>query len=390
MVFIGHKTLHTSTFPPNTANLGLVRAIARSTVVQSLAAGLVRVHAVGTLVATVISHSVVRTVEAEARDAGVTLDTGSLLKTSGEVVGDLAEDTNLALDDLLDCAVAHMSANVADEALAGTLIPDLLPQGARSVEVFGTDLAQEADSLADEVAVDLAEVHTAVAERDGLDGAEIGGARTLVVECHVTITLEVANAVGCASGVGGELLVVGTDAVAVGVGVREKTGLQHRVGRGLDTGNHVGRVECDLLDLGKVVLGVLIEEELSNLAQRELLVRPDVSQVEDVDPLLLPQVLSLLGSHGLEADVPAREVASLDGVVKILLGVVGAVVGRVLLGDERGALLALHVHLCVHPVTVLVDKLEGVASVAVHLPPAVRDTAIAHEDHDLVDGLGVL
>jgi hypothetical protein len=31
-----------------------------------------------------------------------------------------------------------------------------------------------------------------------------------------------------------------------------------------------------------------------------------------------------------------------------------------------------------------------VAGVAVHLAPAVGDTAVTHENHDLVDGLGVL
>jgi hypothetical protein len=175
MIFIGHKTLYTRTFPlyPNT--LGLVRAGTRSAVVQSLAASLVRVHAVGTLVASIISHGIVRAVEAQTGNARVALDTGSLLKTSGNVVGNLAEDTDLALDDFLDSAVAHVAADVADEALAGALIPDLLPQSARGVEVFGADLAQEADGLADEVAVDLAEVDGALAEGDGLDGAEVCG-----------------------------------------------------------------------------------------------------------------------------------------------------------------------------------------------------------------------
>ena len=389
MIFMGHKTLYTITFPPY-SNLGLVRASARSAVVQSLAACLVGVHAVGALVASIVSHSVVRAVEAQTGDAGVALDAGSLLKTSGKVVGDLTEDTNLALDDLLNSAVAHVATDVADEALASTLVPDLLPQGAGSVEVFGTDFAKEADSLADEVAVNLAEVDGALAEGDGLNRAEVCRARTLVVEGHVAITLEVGGAVGSAGGIGGELLVVGANAVAVGVGVREETGLQDRVGRGLNTRNHVSGVEGDLLDLGEVVLCVLVEEELSDLAQRELLVGPDVGQVEDIDPLLLPQVLSFLGSHGLEADIPAGEVTSLDGVVQVLLRVVGAVVGRVFLGDERCALLALHVHLCVYPLAVLVDELKSVAGVTVHLPPAVGDTAVTHEDHDLVDGLGVL
>jgi hypothetical protein len=42
--------------------------------------------------------------------------------------------------------------------------------------------------------------------------------------------------------------------VAVSVGVREKAGLEDRVGRRLDTRDHVRGVESGLLDLGKVVL----------------------------------------------------------------------------------------------------------------------------------------
>jgi hypothetical protein len=362
----------------------------RSTVVHAHSASLLRVHAIGTLVGAIIGHTVVRAIEAQASDARVSLDTSRLLKTSGKVVRHFTEDSNLALDDLLDRAVAHVAGDVANEALAGALVPDALPQGARAVEVFRADLAEEADGFADEAAVDFVEVDGALAEGDGLDGAEVGGPGALVEEGHVAVALEVGDAVGCAGGVGGELLVVGADAVTVGVGVGEEARLQDRVGRRLDARRHVGRVESDLLDLGKVVLGVLVQEELADLAERELLLGPDVGQVEDVDALLLPQVFGLLGGHGLPADVPAREVLALDGVVQVLLRVVGAVVGGVLLGHERGALLALHVHLTVDPLAVLVDELHCVAGVTVHLAPAVGDTTVTHEDHNLVDRLGVL
>lgn len=363
---------------------------ARSAIVSRHATSLVGVHAVGALVAAIVRHAVVGTVEAQTSNARVTLNAGSLLKARGDIIGNLAENGDLALDDLLAGAVAHVAGDVADHALAGALVEDALPQCARGVEVLGADFGQEADGVADEGAVHLVEVDAAVAEADGLDGAEVSGAAALVVEGHVAVALEVATAVRGAAGVGGELLVVGADAVTVGVGVGEEAGLEDGVGRGLDARRHVGGVESDLLDLGEVVLDVFIEEELSNLAQRELLLRPDVGQVEDVDLLLLPELLGLLRGHGLEADVPAGVVTSLNRIEQILLGVVRAVVGRVLLCDKRVALLALHVHLCVDPVAVLVDELESVAGVTVHLAPAVGDTAVTHKDHDLVDGLGVL
>lgn len=191
----------------------------RSTIVQCLSTSLIGVHAVGALVLSIVGHGVVRTVETEASNARVSLDPSSLLEASGKVVRNLAEDTNLALDNLLDGAVAHVTGDVADEALAGTLIPDTLPESARGVEVFRTDLAEEGDGFADEAAVDFVEVDGALAEGDRLNGAEVRRPGALVVEGHVAVTLEVGDAVRCTGGVDWKLLVVDSDTVTVGVGV---------------------------------------------------------------------------------------------------------------------------------------------------------------------------
>lgn len=149
-------------------------------------------------------------------------------------------------------------------------------------------------------------------------------------------------------------------------------------------------VEGYLLDLGEVVLGVLVQGELSDLAERELALGPDVRQVEDVDALVLPDILGLLGRHGLDLDVPAREVALLDRLVQILSREVGTVVERVLLGDEVCALLRLEVKLHIYPVAVLIDELVGVTDVAVHLAIALGNTSVTKQDHKLVNRLWVL
>lgn len=283
-----------------------------------------------------------------------------------------------------------MARNVGDEALLSTIIEDLLPQDAWGVEILRPDLGQEGDGLTGEVAVGLIEVDTAVAEGDGLDGGEVWWTRALVVECHVAVTLEVGHAVWDAWGVYRQLLVVDTDTVAVSVWVREETRLQHWVGGWLNTWWHVSWVKGDLLDLGEVVLDILVQVELSDLAAWKLLLRPDVSQVKDVDLLLLPQVLGLLRGHGLDFQVPSRVVALLDGVEKIFLVSIGRVAVGLGLRNEASALLGLHVELDVLPVTGLVDQLHGVARVTVHLAPVLWNTTVAHQDHDLVDGLWVL
>ena len=363
----------------------------RTIVVRDAVADLLRRgKAISEALAVVVGHAIVGTVEGQASNTRVALDAGSLLETRSHVLGDLAEDGDLALDDLLLRAVAHVARDVVDEALLGAFVEDLLPQGAGGLEVFGTDLGEEGDGLADEVAVRLVEVDGALAEGDWLDGAQVRWARALVVEGHVAVTLEVGHPVWHAGCVDWQLLVVDTDTVAVGVWVGEQTGLEDRVCRRLNAWRQVRRVEGDLLDLGEVVLYVLVQVELANLAERELVVRPDVGQVEDVDALVLPELLGLLGGHGLPADVPAWVVALLNGVVKVLLSVVWGVVRRVFLSDEACALLALHVHLAIDPIAVLVDELLGVSSVSVHFSPAVRDAAVTHQDHDLVDRLWVL
>lgn len=64
------------------------------------------------------------------------------------------------------------------------------------------------------------------------------------------------------------------------VRVREQTALQHGVGRGLDSGRHVRRVERDLLDFGKVVFRVRVERHDTDLAQGVVLLTPNVCQIE--------------------------------------------------------------------------------------------------------------
>jgi len=186
-----------------------------------------------------------------------------------------------------------------------------------------------------------------------------------------------------------QLLVVGADSVPVRVRVREESALQDRVGRGLDTGDEVRRVEGGLLDFGKVVLRVPVEDDLAKLAERVVLVRPDLGEIEDVDVALL----GLLRRHGLNVGLPSREVSLVDGLKQVLGGVVWGGTGELgclLLGEELDTLLGEEVDLGVDPLALLVGELEGVSRVALHLAVAVGDTTVTEEPHDLVDRLGVV
>lgn len=169
----------------------------------------------------------------------------------------------------------------------------------------------------------------------------------------------------------------------------------------------MGRVECDLLNLCEIVLGVLIEEEFSNLTEGELVLGPDVGHVEHVDLLLLPYFFGLFRCHSLEHNVPTREVALLNGLVEILRGVIRAIVEGVFLCDETSALLALKVQRAIHPIclksvfvldvgcvetltSILVLEFVGVAVISVHFAVTIRNTSVTKENQELMRGLWVL
>ena len=73
------------------------------------------------------------------------------------------------------------------------------------------------------------------------------------------------------------------------------TGRTQPVGRGVSARRRVAIHGTRLLDLGEVVLRVLVKDHLSDGAQRELLVWPDLGQIEDV----VAELLGLLSGHGL-------------------------------------------------------------------------------------------
>lgn len=367
------------------AILGPVCPIHRRSIILCYALSLGDVKTIGVTHLWILGKSIVSSVELHIGDSIVPLDASCLLQTSRNLRINLTEDGNLPLDKLLLGTRLHLARDVVDEALLGSVVEYLLPKRPWAVEIFRADFRQERHSLSGEVAVRLVDIHGARAELDRIDGRQVVGTGALVEEGHASITLEVSKFVGCPGSVDRKLLVVYTNAVTVGVWVREQPALQDRIRRGLKSWRQVSWVESNLLNLGKVVDGVLIEGELAHLRERKLLLGPHVREVEDVDLLLLPQLLGLSGCHSLDFDAPLGEITALDGLVQVLGGVVGRLREGVFLCDELGALQGLEVDLIVHPVAVLVDELESVSNVAVHEAVAVGNTAVTHQNHQLVD-----
>jgi hypothetical protein len=92
-----------------------------------------------------------------------------------------------------------------------------------------------------------------------------------------------------------KLLIIDSEAMAMSVGVRKEPALQDWVGTWLYPRHNVGRRERSLLYLCKVILWVLIQYDLSDGAERVILMRPHFGQVEDI----VTESLGLLRRHRL-------------------------------------------------------------------------------------------
>lgn len=225
-------------------------------------------------------------------------------------------------------------------------------------------------------------------DRPVLKPAEGGGVVRVcaVVAAHVHVAVAVEGAEGGEGAVDGDLEVVSAEAVAVGVRVGEEAGLQDRVGGGLDAGDHVRGGEGSLFDFSEVVLRVRGEGESAEAAERDVALRPDFGQVEDVPA----EVLGLRGAEGLDVAGPGGVLAAGDGVEEVLgvpVWVVGGELGGFFVGEGFAALVSFAVDLDVVEGAVGLDPFVGVTGVAVHVAVGVRGAAVAEEVHELVDGL---
>lgn len=211
----------------------------------------------------------------------------------------------------------------------------------------------------------------------------VGVGAVVAVDRHDAVAL-----IGVESSEGlidGDLLVVDAEAMAVSVRVGEQTGLQDRIGRRFDPGNHVRRRKGDLLDLGEIVFGVLVERKFAKGSQGHVLLRPDLGEVEDVPS----EFLGLFGAENLEVAGPGGVFAVLDGVEKVL-GVPVRIFGRhlagFLVGEGLAALVGLAVDLDVVETAIGFGEFVRMARVPVHVAIGIWRATVGEEVHDLMGG----
>ena len=186
-----------------------------------------------------------------------------------------------------------------------------------------------------------------------------------------------------------QLLEVGADAIALGILVRERATQQHLVRRVPRARDHVRWREARLLDLGEEVVRVAVERQRAHLDARVVLLRPDLGQIEGIEPVFL----GLVVRHDLEVQIPGRMLAPSDGLVEILPVNVGVGSGQplgLLVREVLHALVRQEVPLHPEPLTRGVDQRVRVRAVAVHVAPGLRKPSLTHQVGDLVGGLRVV
>ena len=148
----------------------------------------------------------------------------------------------------------------------------------------------------------------------------------------------------------------------------------------------MGRRESKLFDFSEIILDVLVEGHSAEWSQRDLLLWPNLGEIEDVPA----EFLGLFWREDLNVAGPARVVTLLDGV-KEILGIVIWVfcchIASFGVGEGLVTLIGLHVDLDVVEGSIWLCPLVSMARISVHVSIGVWCTAIAEEVHDLVSSL---
>ena len=146
----------------------------------------------------------------------------------------------------------------------------------------------------------------------------------VAIHAHLTIAMGWMRR-GILGAVDRDLVVVDTQAVALGIAIGEEAALQHLIRREADAGHHGGRVEGCLFHILEIVLRVAVQFEHAHFDQGEFLLVPDLGQVEGI----VGHLLGLFFGHHLDEHLPAGEISLGDAVEQV------ALMAFAVLGDDR-------------------------------------------------------
>ncbi len=180
-------------------------------------------------------------------------------------------------------------------------------------------------------------------------------------------------------------MVVGSQSVNVGVMVGENPCLQHLVRRNGDAWYHVAGTEGGLLHLCKVIDRVAVQHQLAYFDGRDLSVRPDLGDIEDVPR----EIFGLLRCQNLHLKRPGRVIPTLNGLVQVtgrVIGVGPSDVLGLLPGEILDTLVRLEMVLHPEVLALVIVPLEGVAAVAIHVSIGSWCSPAREKNRDLMNG----
>jgi len=218
-------------------------------------------------------------------------------------------------------------------------------------------------------------------------GLVVGVAVLSAVDTHGAITSDVVAHSGSVGAVDWDLIIVSTKSVSVGVGVIQKSSLEHSVIAGLNSRDQVGGCEGGLLCLSVIVGGVAVEHNLSDWDQWVVTVGPHFCDIKNIESIFF----SIFLRHNLNKPGPRGEVALFDVVVEVVcseLRVLDSHGGGLCSGEVLNALVGLIVVLHIMNVSLCVNPFESVAAVAVYVTVTLGGATVAHKNSDLVESFG--
>ena len=204
---------------------------------------------------------------------------------------------------------------------------------------------------------------------------------------HGTVAVEVHDRADRA--VDGKLLEVDTETRDLGIEVREVAALEKRVIGEANAVNDVASAEGDLLGLGEELVGVAVELHLTNVADGDQVLGPDLGSIENIE---IELVLILLG-NGLDTKLPLGVGTVLDGLPEIFAMEIGILTSQLQgLIPNEGVDTELGGPDKLDKVTLAlgVDEGKGVDTEALHHAVRTGNGAITHGPGEHVSGLGVV
>src|SRR5260370_4294027 len=183
-----------------------------------------------------------------------------------------------------------------------------------------------------------------------------------------------------------DVIEVDTEAVSLGISIRKQAALKHLVRREANSGNHIRRGGGGLLHFCEVGFRITIELHYTNFDQWVVGLWPDFRQVKRI--VLVRFRLFL--RHDLDEERPTRKISAFDCVEKIsaiALPIICKNRRRSFVREILNTLLCAEVELHPSALVVGIDHRESMTSEAVHIPEGLWNSAVGHNDCDLMECL---